>query len=56
MSLAAIAERYFTFEERLASFTKPQDGTLKGGRSIQWPHRTLLPDDVCILQRHFPEG
>ena len=59
MSLAAVAERYFTFEERLASFTNPQDGSLKAGRPMQWPHKTLQPVDVrssfpqCLCPRQW---
>ncbi len=53
MSLAAVAEEYFTYEARLASFQLVLSSSGKRvsmgrakGKAMGWPHKKLSPADV----------
>lgn len=58
MAIGDVADQYFTYEARIASFQnahqlakrRASNAITKAGKSLKWPHKFLTGDEVRILQ------
>lgn len=49
MDAETVDVQYFTYDGRLASFqkSKKRGSTAKGSKALNWPHKKIVPEDVC---------